>query len=81
MAADKTPDWKKVKLEADKALAADPGDGLANFVAAVAVSKTGRAQDSVPFLNKAKSSPLYTSDASFAKQVDDALKAVATLSK
>jgi predicted Zn-dependent protease len=81
LAADKTPDWKKVKAEADKALAVDPADGLANFVAAAALAKDGKPKDALPFLNKAKSSPLYTSDVSFAKQVDDALKALGTVGK
>jgi tetratricopeptide (TPR) repeat protein len=81
LATDKTPDWKKVKVEADKALAADPSDGLANFVAAAALAKDGKPKDAVPFLNKAKSSPLYTSDVAFAKQVDDALKAIGSSGK
>ncbi len=81
MATEKTPDWKKVKAEADKALAADAADGLANFLAGVALASDGKQKDSVPFLNKAKSSTLYTSDAGFAKQVDAAIKAVGGATK
>jgi hypothetical protein len=76
MTNDKSPDWKKVKSETDKALAADPAEGRANFLAGVAAARTGQPKDALPFLNKAKSSTLYKSDAAFAKQVDDALKAL-----
>jgi hypothetical protein len=81
LATDKPPDWKKVKAEADKALAADPADGLANYIEGVALASDGKAKDAAPFLNRAKSSPLYTGDAAFAKQVDDALKAVGPAAK
>jgi hypothetical protein len=81
MATDKTPDWKKVKTEADKALAADAADGMGNFLAGVALASDGKQKDAVPFLNRAKTSPLYASDAAFAKQVDAAIKAVGPAAK
>lgn len=76
LSGDAKPDWKKVKAEADKALALDPDYGLGNFLAGVAVANDGKPKDAVPFLNKAKTSTAYSSDAAFAKQVDDALKSV-----
>jgi hypothetical protein len=76
MATEKTPDWKKVKAETDKALAADPADGFANYLETVALASDSKQKDAVPFLTRAKASSLYTSDAAFAKQVDDAIKAM-----
>jgi tetratricopeptide (TPR) repeat protein len=70
----KTPDYKKVKAEADKALAADPANGRALFVNAIVASQAGDQKTALADMNKAKTSPLYGTDASFAKQVDDNLK-------
>jgi tetratricopeptide (TPR) repeat protein len=70
----KTPDYRKVKAEADKALAADPTNGRALFVNAIVASQAGDQKTALADMNKAKTSPLYGSDASFAKQVDDNLK-------
>ena len=74
MLASKSPDYKKVKAEADKALAADSGNGRALFVNAIVASQAGDQKTALADMNKAKTSPLYASDASFAKQVDDNLK-------
>lgn len=74
LAGQKSPDWKAVKAEADKALAADASDGVANFVAAVALYNQRQPKEAAPYLDKAKASPTYSSDPTFAKQVDDALK-------
>jgi tetratricopeptide (TPR) repeat protein len=81
LATDKPVDWKKVKAEADKAIAADPADGLANFMEGLALAGDGKVKDSVPYLNRAKSSALYTSDSGFAKQVDDVMKQVGQAAK
>jgi tetratricopeptide (TPR) repeat protein len=70
----KTPDYKKVKAEADRALAADPANGRALFVNAIVASQAGDQKTALADMNKAKTSPLYAGDASFAKQVDDNLK-------
>ena len=75
-AIDKPVDWKKVKAEADKAIAADAADGWANFMEGLALAGNGKIKDALPFLNRAKSSPLYTSDKGFAKEVDDVMKQV-----
>jgi len=70
----KTPDYKKLKAEADKALAVDPTNGRAFFVNAFVAAQAGDSKGAIANMNKAKTSPLYASDASFAKQVDDNLK-------
>jgi tetratricopeptide (TPR) repeat protein len=74
MLTDKKPDYKALKAEADKALAADPTEGRALFVNAFVAAQAGDSKTAVADMNKAKASPLYSSNASFAKQVDDNLK-------
>jgi tetratricopeptide (TPR) repeat protein len=74
LANDKAPDWKRVKAEADKALAADPSSGHANYIAGLALANTGDVKGAQTAIGKAKASPVYASDTAFAKQVDDALK-------
>jgi tetratricopeptide (TPR) repeat protein len=70
----KTPDYKKLKVEAEKSLALDPTNGRALFVNAFVAAQAGDSKGAIADMNKAKMSPLYASDASFAKQVDDNLK-------
>jgi tetratricopeptide (TPR) repeat protein len=76
LATDKKPDWKKVAAEADKALALDPADGLGNYVRGVAAAQQNDAPTALTYLNKAKASSSYSTDANLAKRVDDALKAL-----
>jgi hypothetical protein len=71
---DKTPDYKKLKNESDKSLAVDPTNGRALFVAAFVAAQAGDLKTAQNDMIKAKSSPLYGSDPSFAKQVDDNMK-------
>ena len=73
MATDKTPDWKKVKAEADKALAVDPTDGRANFVLGIAAASKNDLKSAKDYLNKAKQ-PGIIHERPFAKQVDARLK-------
>jgi tetratricopeptide (TPR) repeat protein len=77
-----TPDWKRVKAEADKALAVSPNDPRANYVAGIALAngipKTG-APDTAPamaYLQRAKAN--VGSDASLGSDID---KAIAALGK
>jgi tetratricopeptide (TPR) repeat protein len=70
----KNPDYKALKAVADKALAADPNEGRALFVEAFVAAQAGDSKTAVADMTKAKASPLYSSNASFAKQVDDNLK-------
>jgi len=66
------PDWKRVKAEADKAIAIDPNNARANFVAGIAVANSGDSKTAVPYLQKAKANA--GSDTELATQVDAALK-------
>jgi len=74
MLTEKSPDYKKLKAEADKALAIDSTNGRALFVNAFVAAQAGDSKTAIADMNKAKASPLYASDANFAKQVDDNLK-------
>jgi TonB family protein len=67
-----TPDWKRVKAEADKALAIDGNDARANYVAGVALANSGDGKSAVPYLQKAKANA--GSDASLSADIDAALK-------
>lgn len=71
LAGGTTPDWKKVKVEADKALAVDPNDGRANFIAGIALANTGDKTGATPFLQKAKANA--GADAKLASDADAAL--------
>lgn len=70
-----TPDWKRVKTEADKALAADPNDPHANYVAGIAMANAGDSKSALPYLQKAKANA--GSDASLNADIDAALKKLA----
>lgn len=72
MAGAKSPDWTKVKAEADKALATDPNDARANYVAGIALANQGKRTDAKPFIAKAKAN--VGTDATLGKQIDDASK-------
>ncbi|HEY0392947.1 MAG TPA: tetratricopeptide repeat protein [Candidatus Elarobacter sp.] len=67
-----TVDWKRVKAEADKALAVDGNDARANYVAGIAVANGGDAKSAIPLLQKAKANA--GSDASLNADIDAALK-------
>lgn len=66
----KTPDWKRVKSEADKAISSDPTGGFANYLAGLALANSGDLKGAKNYIDKAKTSADYKSDAGFAKQVD-----------
>jgi TonB family protein len=65
-------DWKRVKAEADKALAVAPSDPRANYVAGIALANQGDSKGAVPLLQKAKANA--GSDASLNADIDAALK-------
>jgi TonB family protein len=67
-----TPDWKRVKAEADKALAIDGNDARANYVAGIALANGGDGKSAIPYLQKAKANA--GSDASLNADIDAALK-------
>ena len=66
------PDWKRVKAEADKALAVDPADARANYVTGVALANSGDKTGPIPYLQKAKANA--GSDTQLATDADAALK-------
>ena len=66
------PDWKRVKAEADKALAIDPNDARANYVAGIALANQGDSKGAIPLLQKAKAN--VGSDTSLSADIDTALK-------
>jgi tetratricopeptide (TPR) repeat protein len=66
------PDWKRVKAEADKALAIDPNDPRANYVAGIALANSGDSKGAILLLQKAKSNA--GSDTSLNADIDTALK-------
>jgi len=66
------PDWKRVKAEVDKALAVDPNDARANYVAGIALANSGDSKGAIPFLQKAKANA--GSDTSLNADIDTALK-------
>jgi tetratricopeptide (TPR) repeat protein len=74
MLTQKSPDYKQLKAEADKALAIDPTNGKALFVNAFVAANGGDTKTAIADMTKAKASPAYSSDPGFAKQVDDNLK-------
>lgn len=67
-----TVDWKRVKAEADKALAVDGNDARANYVAGIALANGGDGKSAIPYLQKAKANA--GSDASLNADIDAALK-------
>jgi len=66
------PDWKAVKAEADKALAVDPNDARANYVAGIALANQGDGKNAIVYLQKAKAAA--GSDAELNTNIDAALK-------
>ena len=66
------PDWKRVKAEADKALALSPNDPRANFIAGIALANSNDAKNAIPYLQKAKANA--GSDTDLNNQIDAALK-------
>jgi TonB family protein len=81
LATDKKPDWEKVKAEAQKALALDPNSGRADFILGIAAANQKDSKGALDYINKAKASPDYGSDAALAKQIDAALKQLNTAEK
>jgi len=78
-----TPDWKRVKAEADKALALSPNDARANYVAGIALANaidpkagTPDTKPAMAYLQKAKANA--GADASLNTDID---KAIAALTK
>jgi TonB family protein len=69
-----TADGAKAKAEADKALAIDPNNARANFIAGVALADQGNSKDALTYLNKADGAAKAANDASLADQIEAAIK-------
>ncbi len=78
MATAKTPNWVQVRAEAVKALGFDANNGRAAYFAGVAASRQNDKKAALAYMNRAKASPAYRTDAPLAKLIDDALKALNT---
>ncbi|MBC5809397.1 MAG: TonB family protein [Candidatus Eremiobacteraeota bacterium] len=65
-------DWKRVRAEADKALALDGGDARANYVAGIAQANAGDTAGAIPYLQRAKGGT--GADAALSTDIDAALK-------
>lgn len=72
LASGTTPDWKRVKAEADKALAIDPNNAQANFVAGVALGNSGDKTGAIALIQKAKANA--GTDTKLSADADTALK-------
>jgi TonB family protein len=70
-------DWQRVKAEADKALAVDPNNANANYVAGVALGNSGDLPGAKAALEKAKAN--VGSDAQLGAQIDAQLAQLAKL--
>jgi len=65
-------DWAAVKAEADKALALDPSDARANYIAGIALANGGDKTGAITYLRKAKLSA--GTDATLNADIDAALR-------
>jgi tetratricopeptide (TPR) repeat protein len=65
-------DWKRVKAEADKALAIDANDARANYSAGIALANSGNPKEALVLLRTAKATA--GSDAELNANIDAALK-------
>jgi tetratricopeptide (TPR) repeat protein len=70
------PDYKGMKAEADKAIAVDPTNAKANYIAGVALANDGHAKDAIPYLQKAADSAKSGTDTNLQTQIANALKSV-----
>jgi len=69
-------DLGKAKAFADKGLAADPNDALANYAAGYVLAKQGKKSDALSYLNKADSSAKAGTDSSLTSGIESLIKQV-----
>lgn len=81
MATDKKPDYDKVTVEAQKAIALDPKSARANYILGIAAANKKDPKGALDYINKAKAGPGYSTDPSLAKQIDDALNKLNSATK
>jgi TonB family protein len=71
----KMPDWKKVRAEADKALALAPNDARSNYLAGLAIVNSGGSKaDALTYLKRAQTAASAGTDAKLTQQINDAIK-------
>jgi tetratricopeptide (TPR) repeat protein len=75
--AKSTDDWKRVKAEADKALAIEPNSAPANYIEGIALGNSGDLNGAKSALQKAKAN--VGSDAQLSAQIDAQLAQLAKL--
>jgi tetratricopeptide (TPR) repeat protein len=69
-----TPDNAKAKVDADKALAADPASALANFAKGVALANDGKSKDAMDFLKKADDESKKGNDPGLTSAIENTIK-------
>ena len=69
-------DLAKAKIDADKGLAADPNNALANYVSGYILAKQGKKADALTYLNKADASAKSGGDTSLDTAVQSLIKQV-----
>jgi len=69
-------DWKRVKAEADKALAIDPNNARANFTAGIALANARDPANAIVLLQKAKANA--GADTALTSDIDAALRKLGT---
>jgi TonB family protein len=67
------PENDKAKADADKALAIDPDNAFANFVAGVALANLSKTKDALVYLNKADASAKKAGDSTLAAEVEKSI--------
>jgi tetratricopeptide (TPR) repeat protein len=74
LSAKPNPESDKAKADADKSLALDPDNALANFAAGIALANESKTKDALVYLNKADASAKKGTDANLTAEIESALK-------
>jgi tetratricopeptide (TPR) repeat protein len=69
-----SPDNAKAKIDADKALAADPNSALANFAKGVALANDGKSKDAMDYLKKADDESKKGTDPGLTTAIENTIK-------
>jgi tetratricopeptide (TPR) repeat protein len=73
----KMPDWKKVLVEADKALAIAPTDARSNYLAGLATANSGGdKKEALSYLIRAQTAASTGMDVNLKQQIEDAIKQI-----
>jgi len=74
LAKEAKPDWKRVKVESDKALAVDPSDARANYTAGLALFNEKNPKEALTYFIKAQASAKNGTDTELITRIDLAIK-------